>query len=209
MSVRIIKQKQGQQIKSSVNGETISTSPVLIESTLLIMPDRPVTPIVPLEQIEQPTNVSTTMNDCGPVRAISTLDHSSTVPSTSIPYPRSAIHRTHVPIHNASQWFSGPDMKNDRIERIEHLASSLVRRSFRPSLTYAYDFIRTYYRNFKMKIARDLQFSPFERGAQGTQIYVKIEKFRNVSMPTLLSLFKRAGSGQHSYKFLTSRLCFA
>jgi len=151
MSVRIIKQKQEKQIKSSVNGEPISTSPVLIESTLLIMPDRPLTPIVALEQIEQPTNLSTSMNDCGPVRAISTLDHSSTIPSTSIAHPRSAIHRTHVPIHNASQWFSGPDMKNDRTERIEHLASSLVRRSFRPSFTYAYDFIRTYYRNFKIR----------------------------------------------------------
>ncbi|CAF4172596.1 unnamed protein product [Rotaria sordida] len=38
----------------------------------------------------------------------------------------------HVPVHNASQWFHGPNMQNERSDRMEKIISSLVRRSFRP-----------------------------------------------------------------------------
>lgn len=139
MSVRIIKQKQEHPMKLSVNGESVPTAPVLIESTLLLLPNRPQTPIVSFEHVQQPTNLSTITNECIPFRVMSTLEHSSIVPSTSIVYPRSAIHRVHVPVHNASQWFNGPDMKNDRTGRMEQVVTSLVRRSFRPSFTYGYE----------------------------------------------------------------------
>ncbi|CAF4720687.1 unnamed protein product, partial [Rotaria magnacalcarata] len=58
--------------------------------------------------------------------AINDFEH---VPSS---YRRSATHRVHVPVHNASQWFNGPNMQNERSGRMEKVVSSLVRRSFRP-----------------------------------------------------------------------------
>jgi hypothetical protein len=118
MSVRIIKQKQDQ-----TNSEGVSSSPVLIESMLLLMPDQSQTQISSFEHHQQPFSTSTTMND---------FEHSSSA------YRRSTIHRVHVPVHNASQWFNGPDMQNERTGRMEKVVSSLVRRSFRPSSNYAY-----------------------------------------------------------------------
>jgi hypothetical protein len=134
MSVRIIKQKQEQQIKTSVNGEIISHSPVLIESMLLLMPDQTQTPIVTFEQTQQPASSSTTINEFEPSRIMSMLEHSS----TSNFYQRTATQRVHVPIHNASHWFNGPDMQNERTGRMEKVVASLVRRSYRPLSTYAY-----------------------------------------------------------------------
>ncbi|CAF4102206.1 unnamed protein product [Rotaria sp. Silwood2] len=134
MSVRIIKQKQ-EQIKTSINGEAVSTSPVLIESMLLLMPNQPHVPIVSFEQTQQRTN-SSTMNDYEPSRVISMLEHASTVPLTPTNGRRSATHRVYLPVHNASQWFNGPDMQNERTGRMEKVVASLVRRSFRPFATY-------------------------------------------------------------------------
>jgi len=134
MSVRIIKQKQEQQSSTSINGETISHSPILIESMLFLMPDQP-TPIVSFEQTQQPGNSSIIINDFEQSRVMSILEHSS----ISNNYRRStAPQRIHVPVQNASQWFNGPDMQNERIGRMEKVVASLVRRSFRPLPTYAY-----------------------------------------------------------------------
>ena len=44
----------------------------------------------------------------------------------------------HVPVHNASQWFNGPNMQNERSGRMEKVVSSLLRRSFRPMSSYTY-----------------------------------------------------------------------
>ena len=138
MSVRIIKQKQEKQIKSSTNGETISSSPVLIESMLLLMPDQPQTPIVSFEQKQTPNNSSSMMmNSFDPSRLITILEQSSTVPSTTTGYRRASAQRVHVPVHNASQWFNGPNMRDERSDRMEKVVSSLFRRSFRPSSNYA------------------------------------------------------------------------
>ncbi|CAF0950787.1 unnamed protein product [Rotaria sordida] len=134
MSVRIIKQKQ-EQIKTSINGETVSTSPVLIESMLLLMPNQPHTPIVSFEKIQQPAH-SSNMNDYEPSRIMSILEHSSNVPVTPVTSRRSSTHRVHIPVHNALQWFNGPDMQNERIGRMEKVVASLVRRSFRPLTSY-------------------------------------------------------------------------
>jgi hypothetical protein len=139
MSVRIIKQKQEQQVKSSVNGDLISSSPVLIESMLLLMPDKPQTPLVSFEHPQHPASSSITMNDFEPSRVVSTLEHSSTIPSTTTAYRRSAAHRIHVPVQNASKWFDGPDMQNERTGRMEKIVASLVHRSYRPLSTYAYE----------------------------------------------------------------------
>jgi hypothetical protein len=116
MSVRIIKQS-----KESTIGEPFSSSPVLIESTLLLMPDQSQTQISSSEA--QPFSTSTIIND---------YEHSSST------YRRGPIHRVPVPVHNASQWFSGPNMQNERSGRMEKVVSSLVRRSFRPMSNYAY-----------------------------------------------------------------------
>lgn len=136
MSVRIIKQKQDQQIKTSLNGETISQSPVLIESVLLLIPDQAQpTTIVSFEHSQQPVTSSIVMNnDLEPSRVLSILDQSSVSNTTR----RSANQRVHVPVHNASQWFSGPDMQHERTGRMEKVVASLVRRSYRPSSSYAY-----------------------------------------------------------------------
>jgi hypothetical protein len=135
MSVRIIKQKQEQQIKTTVNGETISQSPVLIESMLVLMPDQSQAPVVSFEHSQQLTASSITTNDFEPSHTMSILEHSS----TSNNYRRSApVQRVHVPIHNASLWFNGPDMQNERTGRMEKVVASLVRRSYRPLSTYAY-----------------------------------------------------------------------
>lgn len=113
MSVRIIKQN-----KESPPNELLSISPVLIESTLLLMPEQS------SSSDQQPYNTSTIINDS---------DHSSSV------YRRgTSAHRVPVPIHNATQWFNGPDMQNQRSGRMEKVVSSLVRRSFRPMSNYTY-----------------------------------------------------------------------
>ena len=51
---------------------------------------------------------------------------------------RMTTHRVPVPVHNAAQWFNGPNMENERSDRMEKVVSSLVRRSFRPMSNYAY-----------------------------------------------------------------------
>lgn len=133
MSVRIIKQKQDQQGRNSANGEMIASPPVLIESTLLLMPNQSQAPIV---SYEQPASTSfLTNHDYEPVRKVSFQDN-SIVGNT---YRRSmATPRVHVPVHDASHWFNGPDMKNERTGRMEKVVASLVRRSYRPPISYAY-----------------------------------------------------------------------
>lgn len=136
MSVRIIKQKQDPQMKSSLNGETRSQSPVLIESVLLLIPDQaPPSPVVCFEHSQQPVTSSITMNnDLEPSHVLSILDQSTLSNTTR----RSTNQRVHVPVHNASQWFSGPDMQHERTGRMEKVVASLVRRSYRPPSSYAY-----------------------------------------------------------------------
>ena len=138
MSVRIIKQKQEKPTKTSANGEPASASSVLIESTLLLMPDQPHVPIVSFEKTKLPESSIKTRTNLEPTRTTSTVEHSATIPSTTTICRRSATYRVHVPILNASQWFNGPNMQHERTDRMEKVVSSLVRRSFRPSLNYGY-----------------------------------------------------------------------
>jgi hypothetical protein len=123
MAVRIIKQN-----KESTINEPFSSSPVLIESTLLLMPDQSQTQTSSFDQ--QPFTSSTIMND---------FEHSSST------YRRTTTHRVPVPVHNASQWFNGPDMQNERSDRMEKVVSSLVRRSFRPMSNYSYVKFRQFF----------------------------------------------------------------
>lgn len=111
MSVRITKQ----------NKEPQSPSPVLIESTLVLIPEQ--TQNANTLSDEQILHTSATINE---------YDYS--LPSS---HRRSGTHRVHVPVHNASQWFNGPNMQNERTGRMEKVVSSLVRRSFRPMSNYA------------------------------------------------------------------------
>ena len=76
-----------------------------------------------------------------PPRFISALEHSSILRSSSSAHQRTTIQRVPVPVHNVSQWFNGPDMKNERSGRMEKVVASLVHRSYRPSSTYGYNGI--------------------------------------------------------------------
>ncbi|UJR22622.1 hypothetical protein I4U23_025663 [Adineta vaga] len=121
MSVRIIKQKQEQQAKDSASAETLSSSPVLIESTLIFMPDQSQIQMASFDSQHQ-FNTASFMDD---------FEHTPGV------YRRATIHRVPVPVHNATQWFSGPNMQNERSGRMEKVVSSLFRRSFRSLSTYS------------------------------------------------------------------------
>ncbi|CAF1263136.1 unnamed protein product [Adineta steineri] len=121
MSARIIKQKQEQQNKDSTTGENLSASPVLIESTLLFMPDQSQTQIPSFEQHHHLNSSS----------FIDEFDHATNL------YRRATIHRVPVPVHNATQWFNGPNMQNERSGRMEKVVSSLLRRSFRSISNYS------------------------------------------------------------------------
>jgi hypothetical protein len=87
------------------------------------MPDQSQTQTLSSDQ--QPYHTTTMMDD---------NEHLSTT------YRRSTAttHRVPVPVHNATQWFSGPNMQNERSGRMEKVVSSLFRRSFRPMSGYAY-----------------------------------------------------------------------
>ncbi|CAF0835886.1 unnamed protein product [Adineta ricciae] len=121
LSVRIIKQKQEQQVKDSTFAEGLSSSPVLIESTLIFMPDQSQTQITAFDSQHQ-MNASSFLDD---------FEHTHGV------YRRATLHRVPVPVHNATQWFSGPNMQNERSGRMEKVVSSLFRRSFRSISTYS------------------------------------------------------------------------
>lgn len=136
MSVRIIKQKQDKTLRDSVNGESFSSAPVLIESMLLLMPDQSQVPLVSYEQIQPSVQSATTITDLEAIRTASLLEHSGAAPSLLTSDRQSTIPRVHVPVHNASQWFSGPDLQNERIGRMEKVVASLVRRPFRPASSY-------------------------------------------------------------------------
>jgi len=111
MSVRITKQ----------NKEPHTPSPVLIESTLILIPEQ--------------TQNANTLSDEHILHTSSTLnDYDYSSPSS---HRRSATQRVHVPVHNATQWFNGPNMQNQRTGRMEKVVSSLVRRPFRPLSNYA------------------------------------------------------------------------
>ena len=131
MSVRIIKQKQDKSARDSANGESFSSAPVLIESMLLLMPDQSQVPIVSYEQVQPAIQSNTTITDLDAVRAASILDHSLLTSERS-----AAVPRVHVPVQNASQWFNGPDLQNERLGRMERVVASLVRRPYRPASTY-------------------------------------------------------------------------
>ena len=138
MSVRIIKQKQEKSTRDPLNGESFSSSPVLIESMLLLMPDQPQVPIVSFEQVQPSVHSTTTITDLEAIRGMSLLDHSAANPSLITSDRQTVIQRVHVPVHNASQWFSGPDLQNERNGRMEKVVASLVRRPFRPLSSYGY-----------------------------------------------------------------------
>lgn len=138
MSVRIIKQKQDHR-RTNDRNETFSSSPVLIESMLVLMPNEAHVPPVSYDQTHQPTNSMTTMHDFEPLHAVSIVEPSSITGLTSSVSQQAPTHRAPVPVHNASQWFNGPDLQNHRTGRMEKVVASLVRRSFRPLPTYAYD----------------------------------------------------------------------
>lgn len=137
MSVRIIKQKQ-EHIKTLNNGETISPAPVLIESTLLLMPNQHHAPIISYEQTQQPTNSLTTAADSEVNRMISTVEHSPTIPLASNTARRPISQGYRVPVQNALQWFNAPDLQHERVGRMEKVVASLVRRSGRHIPSYAY-----------------------------------------------------------------------
>ena len=124
MPVRVVKQKQEEDEDKNLTNEDeeISASPDLIESTLFLMPEQSQAQASSFEQQQsqqqqQLFNASTTMND---------YEHPVTISR------RTTVYRVPVPVHNASQWFNGPDMQNERSSRMEKVVSSLVRRPFRP-----------------------------------------------------------------------------
>lgn len=99
--------------------------PVLIESTLLLMPEQAQNQ---MPSADQPSfHTFAVINDLDP---------------TSSSYRRGTPHRVPVPIHDASQWFNGPDMQNERSGRMEKVVSSILRRSLRPMSNYAYVYDR-------------------------------------------------------------------
>lgn len=117
LSVRI--SKQNTEFHSN---ENLASPPVLIESTLLLLPDQSQAHMPSSDQ--PPFHTFTLLND---------LDQTSTS------YRRgTATHRVPVPIQNAAQWFSGPDMQNERSGRMEKVVSSILRRSVRPMSHYTY-----------------------------------------------------------------------
>ncbi|CAF1332696.1 unnamed protein product [Adineta steineri] len=203
MSVRIIKQKQEQQMKSSTNGETISTAPVLIESTLFFMPDQCQTPIVSYEQMHQPSNLSTTMNDSEPQppppRFISAFEHSSILRSSSSAHHRTSIQRVPVPVHNVSQWFNGPDMKNERSGRNEKVVASLVHRSYRPLSSYSMPRVPT----LTSPSSRD--HAQYKGTRPGTSYDFSVESHRMTTTPFInarqsQSAKKRSTPSMHSHE---------
>lgn len=142
MSVRIIKQKHEQR-KNSVNGEAISSPPVLIESMLFLMPDQSQAPIVAYEQPRPSLTLSTALHDMDANRALALLGRSSATPSNSQTNRQPpVVTRVPVPVHNASQWFSGPDLQNERNGRMEKVVASLVRRPLRTFGIYGYVYYR-------------------------------------------------------------------
>jgi hypothetical protein len=74
-------------------------------------------------------------SDQQPLNTSAIIDDTEQIPSN---YRRPTTHRVHVPVHNATQWFNGPNMQNERSGRLEKVVSSLFRRSFRPMSNYAY-----------------------------------------------------------------------
>ncbi len=73
-------------------------------------------------------------SDQQPLNTSAIIDDTEQIPSN---YRRTTTHRVHVPVHNAAQWFNGPNMQNERSGRLEKVVSSLFRRSFRPMSNYA------------------------------------------------------------------------
>lgn len=141
LSVRITKQKHEQQPRFFSNREVITPSPVLIESTVVFIPERTQTPSVSAEHIHPPTtSFKTHVNESRPSRISSTFEHSPILRSATTACSRPTTHRVHVPVHNAAQWFSGPDMKNERTGRMERVVAALVHRSYRPPPAYRYAF---------------------------------------------------------------------
>ena len=138
MSIRIIKQKHEQQRKNSANGEVVSSAPVLIESMLFLLPDQSQTPIVAYEHPQASQSLSKALPDVDNARALALLDKYAAIPSNPQSSRSPTVTRVPVPVHNASQWFSGPDLQNERNGRMEKVVASLVRRSLRPFSNYGY-----------------------------------------------------------------------
>ena len=141
MSVRITKQKQDKSAKSSFNGETYPNPPVLIESTLLLVPDQSQSSTMAFEKPKAtPSHFSSTAPELDTNRSLSFFEQLSPIPSiiNHQARPVAPPSRIHVPVHNASQWFNGPDLKNERTGRMEKVVASLLRRSFRPTSNYGW-----------------------------------------------------------------------
>jgi hypothetical protein len=103
----------------------MSQSPVLIESTLVLMPpDQCQTHPLPFDPQSFHTNTL--------------VDENENLSPTYRRAATAATHRVPVPVHNAAHWFNGPNMQNERSGRMEKVVASLLRRSFRPISSHAY-----------------------------------------------------------------------
>jgi hypothetical protein len=140
MSIRMIKQKQAQLPHESCNDEPHTSSPVLIESVLLITSDQSQTPMPTMQQIHPSlVHSATPVNQFETVHTSSIAENSNSSSSFSTVYPTLSNRRVHVPVHNASQWFNGPDLKSEKIDRMGRVMDSIVQRqSVRPLSNYGY-----------------------------------------------------------------------
>ncbi|CAF1655144.1 unnamed protein product, partial [Didymodactylos carnosus] len=78
------------------------------------------------------------MNDYEPLQTVSVLENTHSLLNHSGSRRNSSQQRkVHVPVQNASQWFNGPDLQNERSGRLEKVVSSILKRSFRRPHTYA------------------------------------------------------------------------
>lgn len=145
MSVRITKQRQDRKSKYPNNGEVYPNPPVLIESTLLLVPEQTQPMAFAFESPTRNLNVNNSLmvNGLDSSRTFSAAEQISPIPSIVASNSRSNFHRAPIPVHDASQWFIGPNLHHERSDRMEKVVSSLVRRSTRATPTYG--FVSLYY----------------------------------------------------------------
>lgn len=121
MSVRINKSV----VETRPEENSSMNSPVLLESMFLLMPEQQ-------SQVNSGSNEQIYQPNYSNAATYNDFDQSSTN------YRRSVQPRVPVPVHNASIWFNGPDMQNERAERMEKVVLSLFRRSHRSSSYHSY-----------------------------------------------------------------------
>jgi hypothetical protein len=139
MSVRINRYRQETARPTPVVKDVFSSiAPVLLESTLQLGSDPMETSTLSIERIQPTIGAShVEMNDHDATLHASPFEQSSSFMQTMpIIYRAGTTPRAHVPIHNASQWFDGPNLQNERNDRMEKVVASLVRRGFRTPSTH-------------------------------------------------------------------------